>query len=59
MVVCVEGLADADFTDNCHQVVRFVGLGLGFFIELVERQVFVVVVRDALVASLRKVDVLQ
>ena len=37
MVVCGDGLAGVNLTDNCPQVVRVVGPGWGFFIELVVR----------------------
>jgi hypothetical protein len=51
------GLAGDNLTDSCHQVVRFVDRK--FFIEPVDLQVFVIVVRAALNASLRKFDMLQ
>ena len=51
------GLADANLSDSCQQVVRFVGRS--GFIEPVDLHVVVVVVRAALNASLRKFDVLQ
>ena len=56
-VVCGDGLAGANLSDGCHQVVRFVGREV--FIEPVELHVFVLVVRAALDASLRKLDVLE
>jgi hypothetical protein len=52
-----DGMASLNFTKPCHQVVRFVGRTL--FIEPVDLQVVVVIVRDALEASLRRFDVLQ
>jgi hypothetical protein len=55
--MCGDGLAGVNLTDGCHQVVRFVNRK--FFIEPVDLQVFVVVMRAALDASLRKFDVLQ
>ena len=57
MAVSGDGLADANLSDSCRQVVRFVGRS--GFIEPPELQVLVVVVRAALDASLRKLDVLQ
>ena len=59
MVVCGDGLAGVNLTDSCQQVVRFVRVGRRLFIELVDLQVFVLVVRDALKARLRKFDVLE
>ena len=59
MVVGVEWLSGANLTDSCQQVVRFVRVGRRLFIELVDLQVFVLVVRDALKARLRKFDVLE
>ena len=56
MAVSGDGLADANLSDSCRQVVRFVGRS--GFIEPPELQVLVVVVRAALDASLRKFDVL-
>ena len=46
-----------NFTKPCHHVVRFVARA--FIIELVELQVVVVIVRDALEANFRSFDVLQ
>ena len=57
MVVCGDRRAGAKLTDNCQQVMRFVGWEA--FIESVDLEVFVIVVRTALKASLRKFDVLQ
>ena len=57
MVVHGDGLAGANVTDSCHQVVRFVDRKL--FIEPVDLQVFVVVVWATLESSLGKFDVLQ
>jgi hypothetical protein len=57
MVVCWDGHAGAKVSDSCQQVVRFVGREA--FIEPMDLKVFVVVVRAALDASLRKFDVLQ
>jgi hypothetical protein len=50
-----DGLADMNFSEPRHQVVRFVGRAV--LIEPVELQVFVVFVRDALEATLRNFDV--
>ena len=52
-----DGTASLNFTEPCHQVVRFVGRTV--FIELVELQVVVIIVRDALESCLRRFDVLQ
>jgi hypothetical protein len=52
-----DGMASFNFTEPCHQVVRFVGRT--FVIEPVNLQVVVIIVRDALEASLRRFDVLQ
>ena len=57
MAVSGDGLADANLTDSCQQVVRFVNREA--FIESVDLEVFVVVVRTALDAGLRKFDMLQ
>lgn len=55
--VSEDGMAGLNFTKPCHQVVRFVNRTL--LIEPVELQVVVIIVRDALEASLRRFDVLQ
>ena len=52
-----DGMASLNFTEPCHQVVRFVGRTV--FIEPVDLQVVVIIMRDALEASLRRFDVLQ
>ena len=46
-----------NFTEPCHQVVRFVSRTV--LIEPVDLQVVVIIVRNALEASLRRFDVLQ
>ena len=51
------GMGLVNFTDPCHQVVRFVDRTV--LIEPVELQVVVFIVRDALEASFRSFDVLQ
>ena len=51
------GMAGVNCTEPCHQVVRFVGWAV--FIEPVDLQVVVIIVRDALEASFRSCDVLQ
>ena len=56
MVMCGDRLAGVKFTDSRHQVVRFVGREA--FVEPVDFQVFVVVVRTTLKASLRNFEVL-
>ena len=57
MVVCGDGLAGVNLGDSCQQVVRYVDRR--FFIELVDLHVFVIIVRTALEATLRKFDVLR
>ena len=57
MVMCKDGIAGANLNESCQQVVRFVGRSV--FIEPVELQVFVLVVRATLEAGLRKFDVLR
>ena len=59
MVVGVEWLSGANLTDSCQQVVRFVGLGWGFFIELVELHMFVIIMWMALEATLIKFNMLR
>lgn len=52
-----DGMVGINFTEPCHQIVRFVDrAGL---IEPVELQVVVIIVRDALEASYRRFDMLQ
>ena len=53
----LDGMDGINFTEPCHQVVRFVGRAV--LIEPVELQVGVLLVRDALEANLRGFDVLQ
>ena len=52
-----DGMASLNFTEPCHQVVRFVGRTV--FIEPVDLQVVVIIMRDALESCLRRFDVLQ
>ena len=52
-------LARVNLSDSCHQVVRFVRLGHCIESVQLHRDVFVLVVRAALGASLRKVNLLQ
>jgi len=54
-VVSRDGLAGMDLTESRHQVVRFVGRSV--FIEPVDLQVIVIVMRAALETSLRTFDV--
>ena len=51
-----DGMASLNFTEPCHEVVRFVGRT--FIIEPVDFQVVVIIVRDALEAGLRRFYVL-
>jgi hypothetical protein len=52
-----DGMAGLNFTEPCHQVVRFVDrTGL---IKPVDLQVVMFIVRDALEASFRRFDMLQ
>ena len=52
-----DGMAGLNFTEPCHHVVRFVDRAV--FIEPVDLQVVVVIVRDALEANLRRFEVLE
>ena len=52
-----DGMAGLNFSEPCHQVVRFVDRAL--VIEPMDLQVVMFFVRDALEASLRRFDVLQ
>ena len=52
-----DGMAGLNFTEPCHEVVTFVDRT--FIIESVDLQVVVVIVRDALEAGFRRLDVLQ
>lgn len=49
--MCGDGLSAINFTEPCHQVVRFVYRAV--LIEPLDLHVFVVFMRDALEASLR------
>ena len=51
-----DGMASLNFTEPCHQVVRFVGRTI--LIEPVDLQVVVVIVRGALEARLKRFNVL-
>jgi hypothetical protein len=55
--MCGDGMANLNLTKPRHQVVRFVGWT--FIIKPVNLQVVVIIVRDALEASLRRFDVLR
>ena len=55
--LCVDGMALLNFSEPCHHVARFIGRTV--LIEPVDFQVVVIIMCDALEASLRRFDVLQ
>ena len=56
-VLCGDGLAGVKLSESCQQIVRFIGRDA--FIEPLDLQVFVLIVRAALDASLGSFDELQ